>query len=358
LKPVYWLNDATEPVEVPGWEPDVQTDLAVEFIQQNREKPFCLFVSYGPPHNPYKAPKKYQKMYEGKELALRPNVPATSQKKNIREYYAMVTSLDDCMARISAALKKVGVAENTIVIFSYDHGDMLGSQGEKLKQRPWEESINIPFIVRYPDKIKPGQRKDWIVSSVDVMPTLLGLCDIAVPANVQGFDYADTFTGRSEKERDAAFLFNVAAGNGPPLDWRGIRTKAWTYAYNTDGDWVMYDLENDPYQLKNLINDPASAEKKQELKQQLDTMRSELGESIPLGGKEQKGSKKKGASAKAKPAEGKSNGLGQFERRDKDEDGKVSYEEFIVKPARDTKKMKAMFERKDTNKDGYLTADD
>ncbi len=293
LKPVYWLNDATEPVEVPGWEPDVQTDLAVEFIQQNRDNPFCLFVSYGPPHNPYKAPAKYQKMYEGKKLTLRPNVPSDKPMKDIREYYAMVTSLDDCMARISTALKKSGVAENTILVFTSDHGDMLGSQGERLKQRPWEESINIPFMVRYPDKIKAGQRKDWIVSSVDVMPTLLGLCDIAVPTHVQGFDYADTFIGKSESERDAAFLFNVAAGSGPPLDWRGIRTKEWTYAYNKEGDWVMYDLKNDPYQLRNLINDPAYSEKKQELKQQLDAMRSELGESIPLGEKEQKASKKK-----------------------------------------------------------------
>jgi len=289
FNPEYWLNDSKEPIEVPdAWEPDVQTDLAVDFIQQNKENPFCLFVSYGPPHNPYKAPAKYQKMYEGKEITFRPNVPDSAKKRSlngIREYYAMVTSLDDCVARITTALKKADVAENTILVFTSDHGDMIGSQSESSKQRPWEESIHIPFIIRYPEKIKAGQRKDWIVSSVDVMPTLLGLCDIAVPENVQGFNYADTFIGKSDKERDAAFLFNIGIVGGSarqPLDWRGIRTKEWTYAYNKEGDWVMYDLKNDPYQLRNLVNNPEYSKKKQMLKQQVERMRSDLGESIPL----------------------------------------------------------------------------
>jgi arylsulfatase A-like enzyme len=284
LKPEYWLNDSKEPIRVPGWEPDVQTDLAVKFIKKNKQGPFCLFLSFGPPHNPYVAPDKYVEMYKNKKLTPRPNVPG-GKTTNLLQYYAMTTSLDTCMGRINDALDEAGISEDTIVVFSSDHGDMLGSQGHRLKQRPWEESINIPFIIRYPRKIKARQRRDWIVSSVDVMPTLLGLCDMSIPSQVQGLDYSSTFLGKSKKERDAAFLFNVHKGGGPKTDWRGIRTKEWTYAYHFSGDWVLYDLKNDPYQLKNLIDDPKFAAKKNQLREQLESMRKTLGESLPLKGK-------------------------------------------------------------------------
>jgi len=277
-KPEYWLNDAKEPVRVPGWEPDVQTDLAVKKKKKNKQ------ASFGPPHNPYVAPEKYVEMYKGKELTPRPNVPG-GKTTNLCQYYAMVTSLDSCMGRINDALDEAGISEDTIVVFTSDHGDMLGSQGHRLKQRPWEESINIPFILRYRRKIKKDQRHDWIVSSVDVMPTLLGLCDMSIPAQVQGLDYSSTFLGKSRTQRDAAFLFNVHKGGGPKTDWRGIRTKEWTYAYHYSGDWVLYDLKNDPYQLKNLIDDPKFAAKKNQLHEQLESMRKALGESLPLKGK-------------------------------------------------------------------------
>lgn len=284
LKPEYWLNDAKEPIRVPGWEPDVQTDLAVEFIKKNKQAPFCLFMSFGPPHNPYVAPDKYVEMYKDKKLTHRPNVPG-GKTNNLKQYYAMTTSLDTCMGRINDALVNAGISKDTIVVFTSDHGDMLGSQGHRLKQRPWEESINIPFIIRYPGKIKSGQSRDWIVSSVDVMPTLLGLCDIPIPPQVQGLDYSATFLGKSGKQRNAAFLFNVHKGGGPKTDWRGIRTKEWVYAYHFAGDWIMYDLKNDPWQLKNLVDDPKFAAKKKELTEQLQSMRKALGESLPLAGK-------------------------------------------------------------------------
>jgi arylsulfatase A-like enzyme len=223
-------------------------------------------------------------MYKNKKLTERPNEPK-SEMKWLLQYYAMTTSLDTCMGRINDALQSAGISKDTIVVFTSDHGDMMGSQGHQKKQRPWEEAINIPFIIRYPNKITAGQIRDYSVSSVDVMPTLLGLCDIAIPTGVEGWDYSATFRGESEKQRDAAFLFNVHHGSGPKTDWRGIRTKEWVYAYHFSGDWVMYDLKNDTYQLKNLIDDQKYAEKKKELKMQVDEMRRSLGESLPLKGK-------------------------------------------------------------------------
>lgn len=282
--PTYWLGDRKVPGVEGAWEPDVQTDLAVDYIRNNKTHPFCLFVSFGPPHNPYIAPAKNLRQYAGRKLTARPNVPG-GKPGPLKEYYAAITSLDDCLGRIDRALSEAGVADNTILCFTSDHGDMLGSQGQQLKQRPWEESINIPFILRYPERVKAGQRRDWIVSSVDVMPTLLGLCGIPVPAPVQGMDLSPLFRGEPGKEREAAFLFNQNTGNGPGTDWRGIRTGDWVYACHANGDWVMYDLKQDPYEQKNLVNDPSAATQMSHLAARLRAMREQLGENIPLQGK-------------------------------------------------------------------------
>jgi arylsulfatase A-like enzyme len=284
-KPQYWLNDSKEVVTVKGWEPDIQTDLAIEFIKKQKAAPFALMVSYGPPHNPYKAPDRFVKQYAGRELKPRPNVPKHNDSV-LRHYYAMVTSLDECVGRISAALEEAGIADDTIFCFTSDHGDMLGSQGHKLKQRPWEESINVPFMVRYPRRIKPEQRSDALLASVDIMPTFLGMCGVPVPDRVEGINQTDMLFGKKKDMRDEVFLFNVHAGGGPLTDWRGIRTKDWVYAYHYAGDWILYDLNNDPHQLKNLIDDPAYAAKKAELRKRLDSIRRELGESRPLQGED------------------------------------------------------------------------
>lgn len=283
-QPRYWVNDATEPITPEGWEPDLQTDLAIEFIEANAQRPFSVFLSYGPPHNPYElVPQRYVEMYAGSRLAGRPNVPIDNED-TLRLYYAAITSIDANIGRLSDALEQAGVADNTIFVFTADHGDMLGSQGHALKQRPWEESINIPFILRYPEKIEAGQERDWLVATVDMMPTVLGLVDIAVPETVEGLDLSALFVGTSTEEREAVFLFNVHRGGGPGTDWRGIRTKEWIYAHHYAGDWVLYDLINDPYELRNLIDDDDYATTKQALQRQLRELRDTLGEAIPLVG--------------------------------------------------------------------------
>ena len=253
-------------------------------MSPDSQRPFGLFLSYGPPHNPYElVPRQFVDMYEGSGLIGRPNVP-TDNEEILRLYYAAITSLDANIGRLSDALAEAGVAENTIFVFTADHGDMLGSQSHRLKQRPWEESINIPFVLRFPEKIGPGQERDWLVTTVDMMPTVLGLSDIAVPDAVEGLDLSALFEGTSTEQRQAAFLFNVHEGGGPGTDWRGIRTKEWVYARHYAGDWVMYDLKNDPYELYNLINDEGYADVKRALQQQLTALRLTLGESIPLVG--------------------------------------------------------------------------
>ena len=196
----------------------------------------------------------------------------------------MISSLDDCVGRIMTALDQLDLAENTILVFNSDHGDMLGSQGHRQKRRPWEESINIPLIIRYPKKIKAGQVKDWLVASVDIMPTLLCLAGSEIPVGVEGIDYAATFMGKGRNERDAVFLFNGKPGGGRIPGWRGIRTKEWVFAFHAKGDWVMYNLKSDPYELNNLVDNPNYAAKKEELRRQINAMREKLGENLPLKG--------------------------------------------------------------------------
>ena len=284
--PQYWINDDAEATTVDGWEPEVQTDVAIEYIREHRAHPFFLAVSYGPPHNPYRAPERFVKQYEGRELEDRPNVPPRSEKDKdqLLHYDAMITSLDECVGRISAALDRAGLTDNTILVFTSDHGDMLGSQGHRLKQRPWEESINVPFIVRQPGRIEAGQKRDWMVSSVDLMPTLLGLCGATIPSQVQGIDQSGLFQGNDGEKRESAFLFNTHNGGGPGCDWRGIRTKDWVYAFHMEGDWILYDLKSDPYQLENLAGRPEFQSKRNELRRALDQQRLELGENLPLNG--------------------------------------------------------------------------
>ena len=225
--------------------------------------------------------------YEGRELNERPNVPPRSEKDRdqLLHYDAMVTSLDECVGRINKELDRAGLRDNTILVFTSDHGDMLGSQGHRLKQRPWEESINVPFIIRQPGKIKAGQKRDWIVSSVDLMPTLLGLCGANIPDKVQGIDQSDLFQGKAGEKRKSAFLFNTHNGGGPGCDWRGIRTKEWVYAFHMEDDWILYDLKSDPYQLNNLVGRSEYKSKRDELRQALDAQRAELGENLPLNGR-------------------------------------------------------------------------
>ena len=285
---VYWLNDSIEPVIDNRWEPFVQTDLAIEYIKTNKPRPFILMLSFGPPHPPYWAPPEYVKRYDDANIILRPNVPKGPKndklKNKIKKYYAMISSLDDCVGRIMATLDQFDLTENTILVFTSDHGDMLGSQGHRQKRRPWEESINIPFIIRYPKKIKEGQVKDWLVASVDIMPTMLGLTGTRIPDGVQGIDYSATFTGLEKNEREAIFLFNGKPGGGRIPDWRGIRTKEWVFAFHAKGDWVMYDLNSDPYELNNLVDNPKYATKKEELRRQIIAIRNKLGENLPLKG--------------------------------------------------------------------------
>ncbi|MDA0708849.1 MAG: sulfatase [bacterium] len=266
----YYAGDSDEKLMWQGYDAVEQTKDAQNYIRnRGRDNPFLMVLSWGPPHAPYEtAPEAYRSMYRPQEIPLRPNVSpnkAEDARKWIAGYYAHCTALDDCVGELMQTLAQEEIADNTVVLFFSDHGDMLGSQDSAKKQQPWEESIRIPFLLRWPEKFgHSGKALNARIDIPDVMPTLLGLCGLAIPDTVEGLDFSGYLTGGADPSDGAAFLqcalpFGqwVRAVGG--REYRGLRTDRYTYVRSLDGPWLLYDNETDPYQLHNLIDDPAHA---------------------------------------------------------------------------------------------------
>jgi arylsulfatase A-like enzyme len=287
FRPEKYFTDSPEPVEVEGYEPVVQTDLALEFISQNSAEPFCLFLSWGPPHDPYPmVPEEYKEMYDPERLTPRPNSRAISPGSNelaqgleprrtLADYYAAITALDEQLGRIMDHLESEGLAESTILVFTSDHGDMLWSQGKMKKQLPWEESIHIPFIIRHPGHIPSGEVEDSLLGSVDMAPTLLSLAGIEAPEGMQGKDLSGIAKGEAADAPDSVFIMDLVVVDesrkqGLP-EWRGVRTSRYTYARLRDHvGWLLYDNEEDPFQLTNLVDDAEYEGVRKQLDAELD----------------------------------------------------------------------------------------
>jgi arylsulfatase A-like enzyme len=196
------------------------------------------------------------------------------------------------MGRLLHRLDELGIAENTIVIYTSDHGDLLRSHGELWKRWPWEESIKVPFIVRWPGHVPAGQRTDTLLGTVDIGPTILALLGLDIPDDMQGMDLSHALLGRSGPEPESAFIMYIRPPDGnymtqkmPQLvDYRGVRTKRYTYTRRRDDGvvrpWQLYDNQRDPYQLDNLIDDPQCREVCQELSRMLDAWLKLVGESF------------------------------------------------------------------------------
>ncbi len=262
-----------------GYDAIAQTKEAQKFIKEHAKgKPFLLFLSWGPPHSPYHtAPEKYRQMYSPASIQLRPNVPdhlAEKARYDLAGYYAHISALDDCIGKLLQTIRDCEIEKNTIFVFTSDHGDMLYSQGQTKKQKPWDESIRVPFLLRFPAlHNKKGRNIDIPINTPDIMPTLLSLCGIPIPETVEGKDYSGVIRGDVSVSDKAALImcpvpfhqWNYSRGG---REYRGIRTKRYTYVRDLKGPWLLYDNEKDPYQLENLCNQPEY----QDLQNQLDTL--------------------------------------------------------------------------------------
>ena len=312
----FYCTDTPEEIHFKGYDAVVQTDLAIGYIEQNKDTPFCLFMSWGPPHDPYnRVPDEYKERIPIESITLRENVPEREivdhlisldtppdaiaaarakgraileddellKKEILQGYYAHTAALDDCVGRLRDTLKTTGLSENTIFVFGSDHGDMVGSHRMGSKQNPLEESIRVPFVVEYPGTVPAGSRTDALLAPIDVMPTLLSLAGLDCP-DVDGKDVAVAAGGGASDQQDAVLLMKFLPGGNPYnqnaiIPWRGVRTKRHTYVTLMDhGPWLLFDNLNDPYQLNNLINQPEHAELQASLETRMRELMVEAGD--------------------------------------------------------------------------------
>jgi arylsulfatase A-like enzyme len=273
-----------------GYDLFAQTDHAAAYIREHAHDadPFLLMLSWGPPHFPLQtAPERYRARYAEREIRLRPNVPAPRRDRavnDLRGYYAHIAAMDDGFARLLAAIDAAGIAEETIVVLTSDHGEMAQSQGLDTKLHPFDESLRVPFLLRWPARFGRTRREVPLpLDAPDLLPTLAGLCGLPVPAAVQGTDHSPVIRGEQPVAADAAALLQMPVpftelrtyGFGA---YRGLRTRTHTYARNAAGPWLLFDNAADPYQMRNLVADPASAALRADLDARLDARLRAVGD--------------------------------------------------------------------------------
>lgn len=275
-------QETGERMIMPGYQPTRMTDQALEFIgkQKGAEKPWLLVLSWNPPHPPFDPPPAERDLYNPSSLQLRPNVrlptpaddlarpyPQLESMETLHRaeqgYYGGITAVDKEFARLLKALDDNGMADDTIVVYTSDHGEMMGSHGHMAKQMPHEESCRVPFFVRLPEMKGRSMSSDALFASVDIYPTLCGLAGVPIPKHCSGRDYSSLMRGDSEfHEPEMVFLMNDKGPiNRQEVDvptYRGLRTRTHTYAVQLDGRWVLYNNTADPYQMKNLVKNPAN----------------------------------------------------------------------------------------------------
>jgi arylsulfatase A-like enzyme len=259
-----YFRDTPQPVRPTGFEPDYQTGLAIDFIKQAGSKPFYLVLAWGPPHPPRtpapdRAAHVAAHLYDPREVQLRANVPADreeSARDNYARYYALCSALDENVGRLVGALSDQHLAEDTMVVFTSDAGDMLGSQGFEGDNQPFEEAVRVPLIVRYPGTAAAGSKIDALVSTVDLMPTLLRSCGVDIPESVQGVDLS--------VHRESIYSSGKL---GDPAEWRMVVRGLDKLAVDRELNVThLYNLGQDPFEMENLARDVSQDLKRDELK--------------------------------------------------------------------------------------------
>jgi len=258
---------------LPGYETDALTDLLLQYVKQKgedkksgKEQPFFAYLSVQPVHDPCIAPERFMVNYQPENMKLRDNVAHVPRildraKRELAGYYAELENMDWNYGRIIAALEQADLLHNTHVMFFSDHGDMHGSHGMFRKTNPYEESIRTPMII---SGGIPGYgpwrrgRLPVLSNHVDIAPTTLGLCGIQKPSWMLGTDYSHNRLATSPappSEPDSVYLQQVVPPGHPDTintPYRGLVTKdGWKYVCFENTSWLMFNLNEDPYEEAN-----------------------------------------------------------------------------------------------------------
>jgi arylsulfatase A-like enzyme len=309
----------------------------MRFLEEHRDVPFALWVSFPDPHEPWVVPARYAEMFPGERIVLPPweedefgerapernrvlhkmlgveGDPEWQLRGLMGVYYGMVRFIDDAVGQILGALEGLGLRERTIVVFCSDHGDMMGEHHMQCKGGVFYDCLTrVPLIVSWPGTVPVDSRESSMVSLIDVVPTLLRLQGMDVPRSMQGAGLPRVVDA---PRRDAAFS-EYGAG-GPPfrmadllrlpepygrraliqsLQWREaegrrkmVRTRQWKYVHDPMGDVdELYDLLHDPWELQNVAADPGNRGVLDEMRlRMLDwSIQTEDAQPVPLPGVE------------------------------------------------------------------------
>ncbi len=297
LNPTLTQHAGDKPKVVQGEITELITEAAIKFLQErDAARPFFLYVAYTAPHDPRMPPARYEAMYDPAKMPLPPNFKTVPQPDpgtlGIRDekllplprdpaavrgerakYYGLITYLDDQIGRVLETLDRKGLAENTIVFFAGDNGLTLGAHGLLGKQTLHEEGVRVPMIMRNPREPHAGETRDALVYLADMMPTACAWTSTPTPDGLQGRSLVDVYAGRAPAVRDAVF---ARYDEKDDQMFRSIRTERYKLIQYIKLDLEqLFDLSNDPFELKDLSGDAKLNEVRRELHDRLMQWRSE-----------------------------------------------------------------------------------
>ena len=284
-------NDGN-PVDLPGYRVDALTDAAIRFIDEKKDDPFFLFISYIEPHHQnrtdgYPAPEGYRERYEGRWMP--PDLAALggSAHRQLAGYWGMVKRLDEAFGRMMDALRSLHLRDNTVVLFTSDHGNHFRTRNKEYKRSCHDSSLRVPTLFAGPGFEGGGAVKE-LVSLIDLPPTLLDAARIEPKIEMHGRSILPLVRGeRSGWPRE------VFAQISESKIARTIRTHRWKYEVTAEGEGSsqpgadryteshVYDLANDPYELRNLVGQPSVREVSDILKTRLIARMVAAGENAP-----------------------------------------------------------------------------
>ncbi|MCB0006706.1 MAG: sulfatase-like hydrolase/transferase [Anaerolineales bacterium] len=286
-------NNDGEAVSLPGYRVDALTDAAIRYMATPREKPFFLFLSFLEPHHQnhlddYPPPDGYRERYTGRWTP--PDLAALggSAPQHLGGYYGMVKRLDEALGRMLDALKSLGLLDNTVVVYTADHGCHFKTRNDEYKRSGHDSSIHVPAAIHGPG-FQGGGRVQKLVSLLDISATLLDIGGVAIPAEMAGQSIRALLQREAPDWPDDVFIQISEAEVG-----RAVRTQRWKYgvtAPQQDGlldadadhyvEAYLYDLAVDPYELTNLIGSEAHAAVTARMKERLLSRMAAAGERLP-----------------------------------------------------------------------------
>ena len=320
---------------VRGYATDLITDMSLDWLKErDQSRPFCLLCHHKAPHRPWYPDEKHAEMFLNKdvpepetlyddysnrasaaaaaEMRVGPNMSITDLKcevpkelpenelrrwayqRYIKDYLRVVASIDDNVGRLLDYLHEENLEENTLIVYTSDQGFFLGDHGWYDKRFMYEESLRMPFIVRYPKAVKPGSLNDDIVLNMDIAPLFLDLAGVPIPDEFQGRSFLPILQGNTPKDwrQSMYYRYWMHKSHHNVYAHYGVRTKRYKLIYYYSDalaqlgavndthapEWELFDLQEDPRELHNLYNDPAYGDTVAELKRELHRTQEKVGD--------------------------------------------------------------------------------